>query len=98
MHLGHAMPFIFCECLQDVFKVSFVVQITDDEKFLSKELTLRQAIDSGAENIIDIIAFGFDPDLTCIFSNYESSHLFLANTLKISKSISLNEAMRVFWY
>jgi len=98
MHLGHAIPFIFCKYLQDVFKVPFVVQITDDEKFLCKELTLRQAIDFGTENIKDIIAFGFDPDLTYIFSNYESSHLFLENTLKISKSISLNEAMKVFGF
>ena len=46
----------------------------------------------------DIMAFGFDPKLTYIFSNYEQSHLFLENILKVSKSISLNEAMKVFGF
>lgn len=98
MHLGHAIPFVFCKYLQDVFKIPFVIQITDDEKFLCKELTLKQTSEFGKQNIKDIIAFGFDPELTYIFSNLESSHLFLENTLKISKHISLNEAMKVFGF
>ncbi|KAM0679597.1 hypothetical protein GINT2_002227 [Glugoides intestinalis] len=98
MHLGHAIPFIFCKYLQDTFRIPFVIQITDDEKFLCKNLSLESAIEYGRRNIKDIIAFGFDPDLTYIFSNFESSHLFLENILKISKSISLNEAMKVFGF
>lgn len=98
MHLGHAIPFIFCKYLQDTFHVPFVIQITDDEKFLCKNLSLESAVEYGKRNIKDIIAFGFDPDLTYIFSNFESSHLFLENILKVSKSISLNEAMKVFGF
>lgn len=98
MHIGHSIPFIFCQYLQQAFKVPVVIQITDDEKFLCKNLILEKTREYGTLNIKDIIAFGFDPSLTYIFSNYESSHLFLENILKVSKSISLNEAMKVFGF
>lgn len=100
MHLGHAVPFIFCKYLQDTFGVPLVIQVTDDEKFLCKNFSLSEIREFAASNIKDIIAFGFDPDLTYIFSNFESSHEpgFLENTLKVAKSISLNEAMKVFGF
>ena len=52
---------------------------------------------NGRENIKDIIAFGFDPKLTYIFSNVYSHH-FEDVTLKISKTINLNEAFKVFGF
>ena len=36
LHLGHCIPFIFTQWLQDVFGVPLVVQITDDEKFIHR--------------------------------------------------------------
>jgi len=98
MHIGHAVPFLLCKYIQDVFKIPFVIQITDDEKFLWKDMGLEEAITNGKENIKDIIAFGFDPKLTYIFSNVESSHHFEKNILKISKEINLNEAFKVFGF
>lgn len=99
MHLGHAIPFIFCKYLQDTFDVPLVIQITDDEKFLWKELELDQAIAYGEANIKDIIAFGFDLRKTFIFSNIQYCHdSFYRNTVKISKSISLNEGSHVFGF
>lgn len=43
MHLGHLVPFILCKWLQDVFDVPLVIQMTDDEKFLWKDLTDDEA-------------------------------------------------------
>lgn len=98
LHLGHAIPLIFTKYLQQAFDVPLVIQITDDEKFLWKKLDLDQSIAYGHENIKDIIAFGFDYKKTFIFSNMEYSHSFYRNTIKVSKSISLNEAMKVFGF
>lgn len=98
MHLGHTIPFLLCRYFQRVFRMPLVIQITDDEKFLWKDLKIEESIRLGKENIKDIIAFGFEPELTYIFSNTEKSYLFQKNILKIDKSISLNEAMKVFGF
>ena len=99
MHIGHSISFLVCKYFQDAFNAPVVIQITDDEKFVFKgNLRLDEAIQYGFDNIKDIIAFGFDPKLTYIFSNYHSSHHFDENTLKISKLINLNEAFKVFGF
>ncbi|TBU05917.1 tryptophan--tRNA ligase [Hamiltosporidium magnivora] len=98
MHLGHAVPFLFCKYLQDIFDVHLVIQITDDEKYLWKDLSLEDSIKFGKENMKDIIAFGFNPQKTFIFSNIEYSYKFIKNSLRISKHINLNEATKVFGF
>lgn len=57
--------------LQDVFDVPLVVQMTDDEKFLWKDLTVEEANRLAFENAKDIIACGFDIEKTFIFSDIE---------------------------
>lgn len=57
--------------LQDVFNVPLVIQMTDDEKYLWKELTLEQAHGYAVENAKDIIACGFDVNKTFIFSDLD---------------------------
>lgn len=60
-----------CRYLQDVFDVPLVIQLTDDEKFLWKDLTVEEANRLAFENAKDIIACGFDIEKTFIFSNIE---------------------------
>lgn len=98
MHLGHSVPFMLCKYLQTVFRVPIVIQITDDEKYLCKSISLDQAIEYGDSNIKDIIAYGFDPELTYIFSNYHNSHLFYRNILGVSKHIIVNDVFKVFGF
>ena len=45
--------------------------MTDDEKFLWKDLTLEECNRLTYENVKDIIACGFDVEKTFIFSDYE---------------------------
>uniref|UniRef100_A0A8C9GHJ2 Tryptophan--tRNA ligase, cytoplasmic n=1 Tax=Piliocolobus tephrosceles TaxID=591936 RepID=A0A8C9GHJ2_9PRIM len=71
MHVGHLIPFIFTKWLQDVFNVPLVIQMTDDEKYLWKDLTLDQAYGYAVENAKDIIACGFDINKTFIFSDLD---------------------------
>lgn len=63
LHLGHLIPFFFTKWLQDVFHCPLVIQLTDDEKFLWKKLTLDECKQMYLENAKDIIACGFDPKL-----------------------------------
>ncbi|MEE6519392.1 hypothetical protein FKM82_031182, partial [Ascaphus truei] len=71
MHVGHLVPFIFTKWLQEVFNIPLVVQLTDDEKYLWKDLTPEQAYQYAIENAKDIIACGFDINKTFIFSDLE---------------------------
>jgi len=69
LHIGHMVPFIFCKYLQDAFNVPLVIQLTDDEKFLWKDLSLEDCQKFARDNAKDIIAVGFDINKTFIFSN-----------------------------
>ncbi|KAL1914368.1 uncharacterized protein VTP21DRAFT_8948 [Calcarisporiella thermophila] len=100
MHLGHAIPFIFCQWLQEVFDVPLVIQLTDDEKFLFKpSLTIDQCYKYTLQNAKDIIAFGFKPEKTFIFSNLDYvGGAFYRNVVKISRGITLSQSKAVFGF
>ena len=54
-----------------MFDVPLVVQMTDDEKFIWRDLGLEEAHRLACENAKDIIACGFDVNKTFIFSNLD---------------------------
>ncbi|KAI3796886.1 hypothetical protein L1987_39573 [Smallanthus sonchifolius] len=57
--------------LQDAFKVPLVIQLTDDEKCMWKNLTVEESKRLARENAKDIIACGFDISRTFIFSDFD---------------------------
>lgn len=71
-HLGHMMPWIFNKWIQEVFEVPMLFQMTDDEKFLFKDLTLEQTREMAYENALDFVALGFDPERTEIILDTEN--------------------------
>uniref|UniRef100_A0A7S3JMP3 Tryptophan--tRNA ligase, cytoplasmic n=1 Tax=Euplotes harpa TaxID=151035 RepID=A0A7S3JMP3_9SPIT len=99
LHLGHALPFIFTKYLQDAFDVPLVIQITDDEKFFHKQnLTLEKCYEMGKSNIKDIIAFGFNPDKTFIFSDVDYIATLYPNVCKMQRALTLNNVKGVFGF
>jgi tryptophanyl-tRNA synthetase len=56
--------------LQDAFKVPLVIQLTDDEKCTSENLTVEESKRLAWESAKDIIACGFDIKNTFIFSDF----------------------------
>ncbi|EPY28570.1 tryptophanyl-tRNA synthetase [Strigomonas culicis] len=71
MHIGHVIPFLLTKYLQDALGLPLVIQITDDEKFLFRDVPFegQKAEEVISNNIKDIIAFGFNPRTTFIFRN-----------------------------
>lgn len=57
--------------LQETFNVPLVIQLTDDEKTLWKDLSVEESMRLARENSKDIIAMGFDIDKTFIFSDLD---------------------------
>lgn len=101
MHLGHLIPFIFTKWLQETFDVPLVVQLTDDEKFLWKDLTIEEANRLAYENAKDIIALGFDVEKTFIFSDFDyiaQSPAFYKNMCRIQKLVTFNQVKGIFGF
>lgn len=100
MHLGHMVPFLFTKWLQDVFDVPLVIELTDDEKFLFKpKLTIDDVKGYARENAKDIIAVGFNPENTFIFSDLEYMNgAFYENVVRTSRQITTSTAKAVFGF
>lgn len=101
MHLGHLIPFLFTKWLQETFDVPLVVQLTDDEKFLWKDLKLEEAHRLAIENTKDIIALGFDVEKTFIFSDLEyigQSPAFYWNMCRVQKAVTFNQVKGIFGF
>ncbi|MBI2673131.1 tryptophan--tRNA ligase [Candidatus Woesearchaeota archaeon] len=99
MHIGHLMPFYITKWFQDAFKVNLYIQIPDEEKFLAKkELTLEEVDKWVIDNILDIIAVGFDPDRTFIFQDREYIKGLYTIACRIAKKVNISTAKAVFGF
>lgn len=100
LHLGHMIPFIFTKWLQEVFDVPLVIQMTDDEKFLFKQkLTIDEVKKFAIANCKDIIAVGFKPENTFIFSDLQYMNpAFYETVVRVSRQITTSTAKAVFGF
>ena len=99
VHLGHLVPWIFCKWLQDKFGATLLFQIPDEEKFLFNEnLTLEDTKKWAYENILDIIAVGFDPKKTKIFLDTEYANVMYGHACRVAKKITLSTAKSTFGF
>lgn len=90
----------FARWLQDVFDVPLIIMMTDDEKFLfSEKRSIEEVQGYTKTNAADIIAVGFDPKKTFIFSDYDyMGGAFYRNITRMAKCITLNVARAVFGF
>eukprot|EP00560_Eucampia_antarctica_P009404 CAMPEP_0197827202 /NCGR_PEP_ID=MMETSP1437-20131217/4033_1 /TAXON_ID=49252 ORGANISM="Eucampia antarctica, Strain CCMP1452" /NCGR_SAMPLE_ID=MMETSP1437 /ASSEMBLY_ACC=CAM_ASM_001096 /LENGTH=720 /DNA_ID=CAMNT_0043427957 /DNA_START=64 /DNA_END=2226 /DNA_ORIENTATION=+ len=113
MHLGHLVPFLFTQWLQQAFQCPLVIQMTDDEKFLFKGSfvseqeqeergceadNLNHFASLTTENARDIIACGFDKDKTFIFSDLDYVGSMYPNIVRIWKAITTNTVHGIFGF
>lgn len=98
LHLGHMMPFIFTQWLQEAFNVPLVIQITDDEKFFHKLMTLEDAYRFGFENVRDIIACGFDVKKTFIFSDCDYMGHMYRNVIRVQRAMTFKQCRGCFGF
>ncbi len=101
MHFGHLIPFMMTKYLQDAFGVPLVVQMTDDEKFLWKRdeiASVKDAFQMTRDNMRDIIAIGFDPAKTFIFSDLHYVGHMWPNIVSIARLTSANAVKAVFGF
>lgn len=98
LHFGHMIPFLFTKWLQEAFDCPLVIQMTGDEKFLWKDITIADARRFTRENVKDIIAMGFDIKKTFIFSDLDYIGHMYPVILRIQKALTANQARGTFGF
>ncbi|TLZ51513.1 MAG: tryptophan--tRNA ligase [Methanobacteriota archaeon] len=99
IHIGHMVPWIFTRWLQEKFRVPLWFQITDDEKFWFRDFEkLEESNKIAYDNILDLIAIGFDPKLTKIFIDTEYIRHLYPLAAQIAKRVTFSTAKAVFGF
>ncbi|XP_074380594.1 tryptophan--tRNA ligase, cytoplasmic-like [Apium graveolens] len=92
LYLGHLIPFVFTKYLQDAFNVPLVIQLADDVKFMSGNVSIEESQRLARENAKDIIAGGFDISKTFIFSDIDYvGGAFYKNMVNFGNCLTYNE-------
>lgn len=98
-HIGHLVPWVFARWLQEKFDVNMYFQLTDDEKFFSKQdLTLEDTKKFALENALDFVALGFDPKKTKIIINTRDIKALYPIAAQVAKKINFSNAKATFGF
>ena len=76
-----------------------MIQLTDDEKYLWKNLKVDETKRLALENAKDIIALGFDVNKTFIFSDFEHiGGAFYENMMQVMRHVTFNQVKGIFGF
>jgi tryptophanyl-tRNA synthetase len=99
LHTSHLIPFELCQWLQQQLDVEMYIQITDDEKFWFRpNLTREESRRWGYENLLDILAVGFDPKRTHVFFDTRSIGAMYSLAVDVAKKIPYSTVKAVFGF
>ncbi len=96
VHLGHLSTWIFTKWLQEKFGVELWFQFTDDEKFLFKNKSFEEIQKWTRENMLDVIALGFNPKKTHFLIDTIHAGLLYPEAVKFAKKITLSTVKAAF--
>lgn len=99
VHLGHMIPWMFTKWLQDTFDVELWFQFPDEEKFLFKrDLTLSDTEKYMYDNMLDVIALGFDPKKTHFLVDTEHAGIMYKEAVKVAKLLTFSTVKSAFGF
>src|SRR3990167_2110933 len=98
IHLGHLQMWSFTKWLQDRFDAELWFQFTDDEKFLFKDKSYEEIQRWTYENMLDVIALGFDPKKTHFLIDTKHANLLYPVAIRIAKKINFSTLKAVFGF
>ncbi|MEK6925638.1 MAG: tryptophan--tRNA ligase [Nanoarchaeota archaeon] len=91
VHIGHLMPWILTKWLQDKFGVELWFQFPDEEKFLfKKDLNFDEIEKWTNENMLDVIALGFDVKKTHFLVDTRHAGLMYKEACKVAKRLTFS--------
>src|SRR3989344_2344559 len=97
--LGHLLPWMLTKWLQDVFDVELWFQLDDEEKVLfKKEITFADTEKFLYENMLDIIALGFDPKKTHFLIDTKHANLMYKPACEVAKKLTYSMIKSTFGF
>ncbi len=101
MTIAHLLPFIMCQWLQEKFDVEVLIQIPDEEKFLAKKdpsLTLEKTHDLAYADALNILALGFKPGKTKLYTDTEYASVAYKQAVRVSKHLTFSIVKDAFGF
>jgi len=99
VHIGHLIPWMMCKWLQDKFGAEFWFQFPDEEKFLyKKDVTFEDTEKATYEDMLDIIALGFDPKKTHFLIDTKHANLMFKQACRVAKKITFSTIKASFGF
>ncbi len=98
VHIGHLGTWMFTKWLQDKFNVELWFQFTDDEKFLFSDKTMEEIQKYTYENMLDVIALGFNPEKTHFIIDTKHANLMYPEAIKFAKKINFSTVKAAFGF
>jgi tryptophanyl-tRNA synthetase len=96
MHIGHLVPFMVALSLQKEFGCEVYIPISEDEKFYVKpNLSFEDARKFADENILDIVALGFDMKKTFIVKDFSYTPMY-SYAARVAKLMNYSTAKAAF--
>ena len=89
IHIGHIFGWTFTKWLQDKFGVELWFQFPNEEKFLfKKDISYEKVQEYLEDNMLDIIALGFDSKKTHFIVDTWHANLMYPEAVKVAKRIT----------
>jgi len=98
VHIGHLIVWYFTKWLQDKFDCELYFQFTDDEKFLYKDLSYEEVQKWLEENMLDVIAVGFNPKKTHFIVDTKHAGIMYPEAIKVAKKITFSTIKASFGF
>jgi tryptophanyl-tRNA synthetase len=98
IHIGHLLVWYFTKWLQDKFNVELYFQFTDDEKFMYKDISYDEIQKWTTENMMDVIAVGFDPKKTHFIVDTKHAGILYPEAIKVAKKITFSTIKSSFGF
>ena len=95
MHIGHIVQFYFVKWLQEKTNSYLIIPFSDDEKYLVKRKSMKEIREYTIDNLINILAIGYDEKKTRIIIDTEEPIIYSLSIL-ISKYINFSVVRAVY--
>lgn len=88
LHAGHCIPLYFARYLQERAGVHVVVPLSDDEKAATRDLSIDEVGAHARDNLRDVLAVGFDPDLTTVVVDTLDADVVYPQAVRFARDVT----------